>query len=151
MEEKKLLYVRQLIILVLFISSAFAANASANLYVFVSKSLKDSVIKAYIKQSKKTGAKLVFKGLINNSFVDTAKYIKELNEEEGAIEIDPNKFKKWNITQVPAIVLSNDCQGRDCKEISDKMLGAVPIRYALTEFAETGDNKGLAQKILGAE
>ena len=130
---------------------------TSNVYVFVSSSMGDTVIRAYIAQAVKYDAILVYRGLIEDNFIDTGNYIKKLadgrEDVEAAIQIDPLKFRKFNIKQVPAIVLHReyDCINGECLESFDKVTGCVPIRYALEEFESHGDNRQLATDYLSGE
>ena len=65
-------------------------------------------IKGWINQAQKIGAAVCIRGLVNNSFKDTAKAVSALvQDQSGGLLIEPNLFKKYSITQVPAVVVAS--------------------------------------------
>ncbi len=104
--------------------------------IFVSFSMPKESIKGWIAQAQKAKAAIYIRGLINNSFKDTAKAISELvqNQENqaGGILIDPNLFKKYSITQVPAVVVI-----KNEKNDFDVIYGDVSLDYALDKISNS--------------
>ena len=98
------------------------------LLIFISFSMPMQSLKQWVSQANKKGAALVVRGLVNNSFKETAlKVIELLEGTDGRIQIDPNLFKKYNIQQVPAMVLVNDVG-------FDVVYGDVPLSEALNHL-----------------
>lgn len=104
--------------------------------IFISSSMPRELIKNFDFIARKIGAKLVIRGLINNSFKDTIIYIKEANDQGMIIDVDPLPFDEFKINLVPSFVMSDG-------ENFDKLVGNVSIIYALEQFVENGD---LAEK-----
>lgn len=115
---------------------SFASINQTELYVFVSFSMPDTLIKQYVQEAKNYGAKVVIKGLIDNDFAKTQAYISKLleGEQQGGIQIDPELFKEHDIKTVPAILLKS-------AQNYDVVYGAVPIKYALELFQNAEDVK----------
>lgn len=109
--------------------------------IFISFSMPESLMINLDQQAKKIGAKLVIRGLKNNSFKETFSYVKSMNEKGMVIDIDPKSFEEFDITQVPAFVINQNNQ-------YDKLVGNVSIAYVLKQFAEIGDLKDLASEYL---
>lgn len=112
-----------------------------NLYVAVSLSMPASTLVTLSDQVSKAGGRLVIRGLKNNSFEDTVAAVKGLSENGVAIDINPKVFREFKIIKVPSFVVISP-------NGIDKMTGNVSLRYALEEFARTGDAKEEAGKSL---
>lgn len=110
------------------------------LLIFVSSSMSQNFLKELFKDAEKIGAKLIFRGLINNSFKETYTYFKET---EINADIDPSKFDDYQVTVVPTFILT-DAKG----EQYDRLQGNVSIVEALTQFKDRGDFKAAAEKLL---
>jgi len=91
-----------------------------DLLVFVSFSMPMETLKTLNQQAIQHGGKLVFRGLVNNSFKEMALKLRELSAEA---LIDPTLFEKYQITQVPAIVKGHH-----------KIVGNISLTYALEQF-----------------
>ncbi|MCX4079755.1 type-F conjugative transfer system pilin assembly protein TrbC [Rickettsia hoogstraalii] len=78
------------------------------IYIFVSFSMPDSALKSYYIEAEQAGAKLVMRGLKNNSFLDTKVKADEINI---SFNIDPNLFEEYQITSVPAIIVNSEGKG----------------------------------------
>ena len=112
-----------------------------NLYVAVSLSMPASTLVTLSNQVSKAGGRLVIRGLKNNSFEDTVAAVKGLSENGVAIDINPKVFREFKIIKVPCFVVISP-------NGIDKMTGNVGLRYALLEFASSGDAKEEAGKRL---
>lgn len=123
------------------------------LYIFVSSSMPVSLLKQYFKAASRYDGVLVFKGLPNGSFKYLSKLIMEIAEVklsgtiadtplEVQIIIDEEAFSKFNVQEVPTIVLSLS-QGyvsdAEEEEKYDKIIGNVGVRYALEKFSKEGE------------
>ncbi|WP_341789768.1 type-F conjugative transfer system pilin assembly protein TrbC [Rickettsia endosymbiont of Polydrusus tereticollis] len=78
------------------------------IYIFLSFSMPDSALKSYYVAAERAGAKLVMRGLKNNSFLDTKAKADEIGI---SFDIDPNLFEKYQITAVPAIIVNSEDKG----------------------------------------
>ena len=112
-----------------------------SLYVAVSLSMPASTLVTLSDQVNKAGGRLVIRGLKNNSFEDTVAAVKGLSEKGVAIDINPKVFREFKIIKVPSFVVISSSG-------IDKMTGNVGLRYALEEFASSGDAKEEAGKSL---
>lgn len=120
-----------------------AANVKpAELIVFVSFSLPDNSLKNWLAHTNHVGGSVVLRGLVNNSFKETIKRLHMLNKANphGA-QIDPEKFKDFNITQVPAVMLLTHHH-------YDIVFGDVGLEYALSHFARQGRTQAAAEYYL---
>jgi conjugal transfer pilus assembly protein TrbC len=111
------------------------------LNILVSFSMPEATLLKLDQQARKIGARLLIKGLINNSFKDTLSQIKKLNEQGMVIDLDPRIFAQFKVNHVPCFIL----QG---KNNYDKLVGNVSLSYALKLFAGHGELKQEAQKYL---
>lgn len=139
---------------------------SGSLYVFVSKSMPENLLRSYMKEGMWAGAQLVVRGIPENQDIGT--YIREqvsnLVQNKGAgavLSIDPRLFDAYAIDVVPTIVYSewNEssslCATQTTIPLSDsnlvytrcdqapasaywKVSGAVNIAWALSEFESNG-------------
>lgn len=120
--------------------------------VFLSFSMPEKSLHAWLLQCKQSGATPVIRGLINNSFKDTMTAIQTLSKKTGiGMQLDPILFKTFEITAVPAVVYVKDtplCPANmDCKPVDyDRLYGDVSLDYALEKMR--GDDKVLHQMIL---
>ena len=132
---------------------------SSTLKVFVSSSMGKELLKTYVKEARRYGGVLVFKGLPGNSWVKLNKTVMEIVEDqEGVgIQIDPEEFDRFNIKTVPAFVLLKEDnrvtytskEAEEDKVIYDKVTGNIGIETALRLFAEKGELRLEAQAKLG--
>lgn len=117
--------------------------------IFVSFGVPESVLLNLDKVARKIGAKLVIRGLKNNSFKETISTIKAMNESHSSdtsqsgvvIDIDPKAFEEFGVHAVPSFVLSNGHK-------FDKIVGNLSIPYVLGKFADSGDLKDEAKQFL---
>lgn len=111
---------------ILCIISEAGLAQTVKTYVFVSFSLNDEALKTYYMTAEKTGAVLVMRGLIDDSFMATKAKLEELKIE---YIIDPELFVKYNVTKVPTIVQDNG-------EVVKKVTGHIPLWDAIKIFNE---------------
>ncbi len=112
------------------------------LYIAVSLSMQKGLLEGLSKKASKIGAKLIMRGLKNNSFEETIRAVKELSESGIAVDINPKIFRSYEIKQVPAFILVSGNK-------SDILHGNVSLKYALSEFTEYGETKERAKQWLG--
>lgn len=113
------------------------------LMIFISISMPKNSLIQYSEQANKAGGVLVLRGIINNSFKDTAKFILSLNKMGVRAIIDPLSFKNFNINHVPQVVVIKD--GHGCKDgrcsntpLHDKISGNISLQYALELISKRG-------------
>ncbi|WP_157966626.1 type-F conjugative transfer system pilin assembly protein TrbC [Fastidiosibacter lacustris] len=126
------------------------------LLIFASLWMPEASLKALVKQADQVGAPIIIQGLYKNSFQLTADKIfdlvkpekaeKEGGKYQGGIVIDPNWFKMYGITKVPAFVIThqfNACLGgKDCKVADyDILTGNISAQDALTVFKRKGQRQ----------
>ena len=82
-------------------------NSNIALFLSFTTLDKDTVL-MYAKQAVKYHIPIVLRGFINNSFKETGTYIKVIREQfpELTILIDPPAYEKYDITVIPALVVS---------------------------------------------
>jgi conjugal transfer pilus assembly protein TrbC len=113
------------------------------LSILVSFSMPEEVLLKLDAQARKIGARLVIRGLVNNSFKETITYIKRINEQGIIVDIDPKIFAEFNVVQVPVFILTGKQE-----EKYDKLEGNVTLAYVLKTFADNGDLKDQANHYL---
>ena len=118
-------------------------DKSAKLIVFISTSMSKTSIKQWAVQADLLGAELVIRGFINNSFKDTVLLAQELFDQDnvGGFNVDPLKFKTYDIQIVPAVVL--DVGGK-----VDLVQGDIGLIEALKIIKAKGENAGEVQNYL---
>lgn len=130
MEETKLLSTLKTYLLAgLFIITPLTSHADdlkEDIYILASSSLSEDSLKQLVKDAEKKNLPVYFRGLIKNSYKETAAYFKKLGV---GITIDPRPFREFNQPQVPAFVF----KGKDKVLI---LKGNVPLQYALDKFKE---------------
>lgn len=107
-----------------------AINNKEELLVFVSFSLPESVLKSLHQQSQQNNGRLIFRGLVNDSFKETQKAFLNTGIEG---YIDPILFEKHTIQQVPTFVLVT-------KTGSDRVAGNISVSEALKIMGEGAPN-----------
>jgi type-F conjugative transfer system pilin assembly protein TrbC len=98
----------------------------SNLYVFVSFSMPKQALKSLALEAKKHKAVLVIRGLIDNSFLKTATFVKDLEE---SVILDPLLFREYNVGVVPTFIETHQAGYK-------KISGNVTLAYALSKFKE---------------
>lgn len=129
---------------------------STCLFIFISSSMPENSIKNYIKSAKKTGARLVLNGLIENDLPKTLKTVASWGTEEISpddVIIDPVAYERFSVHNIPTIILAQaeyPCPGTtECStSFVDKISGDITLDFALRKFLEKGDLKEEAQKYL---
>lgn len=130
-------------------SNAPSLRQFTGLYVFVSSSMPKPLLQSYLREASKYGGVLVFKGLPGGSFKELTKLVLELTSEQdkrqelaSSMQIDDEAYERFEIVSVPTIVLSQTDDYDPTKPAMikfDKMVGNVGVKYALTEFAKSGE------------
>ncbi|MBW8309204.1 MAG: type-F conjugative transfer system pilin assembly protein TrbC [Candidatus Paracaedibacteraceae bacterium] len=116
------------------------AEPQGELLIFVSTSLPKQVLQALSTDASRLGGRLIFRGLINNSFKETQLYFREAQINA---EIDPTPFESYQVTAVPTFILT-DAQGKRF----DRIQGNISSDEALSKFKEKGELRRLASDLL---
>ncbi|HHR5913969.1 TPA: type-F conjugative transfer system pilin assembly protein TrbC [Providencia alcalifaciens] len=113
---------------------------------FVSFSIPEAGLKQMVPEATQLGIPTLINGLIDNDFRKTASTVFELTKDsgDGGVQIDPNVFAQYGITQVPALVLR-------CEQGFDVLYGNVHLRSAIERMATSGDCQQVAQQWLHAQ
>jgi len=119
-------------------------QGDSGLYIFVSLSLSDEILKALSEQAKALGGNLVIQGLVNNSFKETQVRLRTLGIP---IDIDPTLFERFEVKRIPTFVLTEIKDG-DIKGPHDKVTGNVSVQSALELFSVEGELLEAAQNLL---
>lgn len=147
------------------VSFAFAESASMNastkrmpsILIFVSFSMPEQSLEAYLRDAKKIHASVVIRGLINNSFQETFQRMALLIKSSGGngVELNPLWFRRFGIKDVPAVVIVP--QGSACYKNEtcakdrdyDVMTGNITLSAALKMIRDKGElTSGIAQAAL---
>jgi conjugal transfer pilus assembly protein TrbC len=123
-----------------------------SLLVFISLSMPAATLNRLLDQAQSAGATLVLRGLVRGSIRDTALQVRQLiGTRQVSVQIDPEAFDRYAITQVPAFVLlaglpnapnSNAgpaCSTPVCENTSGsvrvaRVFGDVSLEHALTHI-----------------
>lgn len=113
---------------------------------FVSFSIPEAALKQMLPEANRLNIPSIINGLIDNDFRKTASTVFELTKDsgDGGVQIDPNVFAQYGITQVPALVLR-------CEQGFDVLYGNVHLRSAIERMATSGDCQQVAQQWLHAQ
>src|SRR6516162_4759749 len=150
-------FIQSMLMLLVF---SFSINALGNtqksyspILIFVSFSMSDASLKAWMRQAEIIQAPVIIRGLINNSFKDTIKKMATLTRDnQGGVEIDPTLFRRFKIKYVPAVVVWKKVNGSSLQSLVDTydvIYGNVMLSYALQKIADQHDDvSDIAQKAL---
>jgi type-F conjugative transfer system pilin assembly protein TrbC len=112
---------------------------SSQVLIFVSFSMPEASLITYAKDVAKIGGRLVFQGLVDDSFQATqAKFLKL----GIAADIDPTLFETFSVNRVPLIVHAPIVQGELQAQGADQLLGHVSLAHALEQFCQKGEVAG---------
>lgn len=114
-------------------------------------SIESEIVNQYVLQATKYGIPIVLRGFVKNSYKETANYIRrlQLSYPELVILIDPPAYEKYQITEVPALVVTkaNATPLKDgCAFAGDytKVSGQVSIQAMLDYIRRNSKNPILA-------
>jgi len=108
--------------------------------VFASFSMPQATLKQLAADLKKVDGVLVIRGLINNSFKETAITLQKLGT---SVLLDPTLFEKYNITSVPTFIIFKG-ELKDDHPPYDHLTGNVSLRFVLEKVAQEGEIKSAA-------
>lgn len=146
---------------------ALGINTDDQLYIFVSFSMPESLIRAYALDAAYTGATLVFRGIDDETDLRSFVFQKIMplvhaGETGTPIQIDPRLFDVFGVKQVPSIVLAKTTDAILCETGTHEtglyqeepilypkctpmepdtfwlLSGAVTTQYALQTFKQAG-------------
>lgn len=112
-----------------------AEKSSSTLLLCVTLSMNDEALKAYDRDLRKVGGRLVIRGLIDDSFLKTSKRLKQLGIE---VDIDPTVFDQFKVEHVPTFIHAKGRPGA-YESVHDRIIGSVSVLHALEEFERGGD------------
>jgi len=118
------------------VSTLMPSSSSEQLIVFVSLGMPDNSLKQLAAEAEKTKARLVIRGLLDNSFKTT---INRLHELKIPVEIDPTLFDLFEVKRVPTFVRCTMTPAGAVKEGHDRLSGNIFIRDALEKFRKFGE------------
>lgn len=123
-------------------------KSGPQLYVFVSFSMPDITLKRLLIQAARIDASLILRGLVDDNMGKTKDKITQLMEADefghtkinGGFAIDPTLFQRFDITQVPAFVLTSvpvaRCDKAGCPSTDYvRLYGDATIEYVLETMA----------------
>lgn len=115
-------------------TGAKRAEEEPTLKVFISFSVPDETWLQLSQDIADMDGVFVLQGLPNNSFREFANRLVALREKGLAVQvdIDPKKFKDYEVTRVPTFVISED-------GLFDKVTGNVSVGFAIDLMARQGD------------
>lgn len=132
--------------------------------LFISFSMPEQMILSLADEAAYFGIPVVLKGLVSGDFKQTLQkiaYLQKKAKKEGyrfeGLSIDPVWFEQFDITSVPAVVVTKrplECEYQQmCKnQPFDVVFGNVSIKKSLEIIAEKGEEvPDAAKKILGGE
>lgn len=136
-------------------------QAAPDAILFLSFSMPESLLLGLADQAAQFDIPVVIKGLVKNDFKQTVATFSRLSHTAQkqhlnfkGVSIDPVWFTQFNITAVPALVVSlrpaNCLASSLCaNQLFDVVYGNVQIKKGLELIAERGENTSLvAKKIL---
>lgn len=119
--------------------------------LFVSFSMPDSLLFALADEAAQFHIPVVINGLVKGDFKKTVETFKRLNDEAQkqhlnfkGVSIDPVWFSQFQITSVPALVVTEPVkacsQGQTCtNQLFDVVYGNASIKKGLEIIAQKGD------------
>lgn len=129
MEEKKLRFF--VILMSVFFSSVVLAEEA---YLFVSFSMPEQLLIETLQESARLHIPATLNGLYQNSVEKTAQKVLLLTQAvpQLQLQIDPTAFERFNIQQVPALVVANN----GCFDV---LYGNLSLREGLKRIQEKGE------------
>jgi conjugal transfer pilus assembly protein TrbC len=116
-------------------------KAGPALLVFVSFSMPEATLSRLVDQASRAGAALLLRGLVDGSMVHTVSRVQQMiGSRRVAVQIDPQAFDRYTVTQTPSFVLLRDgaqavpCKSGTCVPADSYVLtaGDVSLDYALS-------------------
>ncbi|ONC29723.1 conjugal transfer protein [Burkholderia pseudomallei] len=146
----------------LAVAQRYAARAQSRkqeeLLAFASLSMPAESLKRLVRDVARAGGAVVLRGFKDGSLKTTVGAIQALGVDSSAVQINPNAFKQYRITAVPAIVLVKadraldlDAEGCSLPANFAGVIGDVTVPYALREIGRrSSEYQSLAGRILAS-
>ena len=130
------------VLLAALLSSATPQASPIRAYVFVSFSMPKTLLEDVLSDASRQHTPAVINGLVHNSMKETAEKIYTLSQVIPNLElqIDPTLFERFNIHQVPALVVARGT-------LFDVIYGNLTILEDLSRIGRTGDTHVTADEI----
>ncbi len=129
----------------------------SDLLIFVSFSMPKESLKLWAEQASRVGCPLLLQGFVDNDLTKTTAKTQSLFGIEANVEIsvDPEKFERFNIDVVPAVVIVEPESTHSKKAASndnlmpnfDVIYGDTSLEEALNRIAKSGTP--INQKVAG--
>jgi len=123
---------------------SFRAQGPSQVLVFASFSMPDESLKALSDQARRSGCRLIMRGLLENFFQKTQKRAFELGIH---YEIDPNLFEEFDVKSVPTFIHARVEKGILTPKGHDRLSGNVSLAYALEELSKNGTLQGSGEAL----
>lgn len=120
-------------------NETFQGVRNDQIMIFVSSSMPKESLRSLFIEAQKVGGKLVFRGLIDNSFRKTQQYFMDLKI---SADINPVFFEEHHVTHVPVFLIEDKKQKK-----MDFIRGHISLTEALSTLKSRGDLKEKAQKL----
>jgi conjugal transfer pilus assembly protein TrbC len=111
----------------------------SGLLIFVSFSLPKESLKLWAEQASRLGCPLLMRGFVDNDLTKTTVKTQFLFGTEANVEvsIDPEKFQKFNIDVVPAVVIvESEKTGLEKESPNDNVVPPFDVVYGDTSLEE---------------
>lgn len=121
------------------LNSVTENNIDSSIKIFVSFSMPKESLKGWLMQAQKIKAPVYIRGLVNNSFKETIKFVGAIinnSDINYGMLIDPSPFKNYEISEVPAVVVTN-------RDDFDVIYGDVTLDYALEKIADSSKQSNI--------
>lgn len=116
-------------------------TASSHILIFISFSLPDKSLKAWLEQAHHLNAPVLIRGWFENSPTQTQTKLASLSPEgQYGLTLEPRLFKTYQITQVPAVVVRT---GSDATESYERVVGDSGLEGALSYIAHHTSNNAV--------
>ncbi len=122
-------------------------TSGEQLLIFISASVPRESLKKLAQQAARVNVPLILRGVVEGDFPATAKFMRDIlgdEEPRARAMIDPALFDRFDVKQVPAVVLVPDgaCVAgvRSCPKVTPAhvhIAGDVTLDYALDHIART--------------
>ncbi|MGC3027035.1 type-F conjugative transfer system pilin assembly protein TrbC [Burkholderia sp. DN3021] len=144
----------------LAVAQRYAARVQSRkqeeLLAFASLSMPAESLKRLVRDVGRAGGAVVLRGFKDGSLKTTATAIQALGVDASAVQVNPNAFKQYRITAVPAIVLVKadraldlDAEGCSLPANFAGVIGDVTVPYALREIGRRSpEYQPLADRML---
>ena len=142
------------------IESDFLKMNILEMNVFVSFSMPEESLRAWVIQAHQFGANVYLRGLVDNSFPKTAEKIKSILKEsdQGGFSIHPMLFREEGIKVVPTVVVryqdradqTDRAEGTEAKIRREVIRGDIPLEECLSIIQDNAE-KNARRKITKEE